>query len=85
MKTFILTALALIAFAANSVLCRLALENNAIDASSFTMIRLFSGAAVLLLFFDLIAAVLVLLQKEVGYRALCFFYMRSPFRMPIKL
>jgi drug/metabolite transporter (DMT)-like permease len=43
-----LTGLALIAFAANSVLCRLALGENAIDASSFTVIRLLSGAIVLL-------------------------------------
>lgn len=40
--------LALIAFAANSVLCRLALGNEAIDASSFTVIRLLSGSIVLL-------------------------------------
>ncbi|MCH7816623.1 MAG: DMT family transporter [Proteobacteria bacterium] len=39
--------MALIAFAANSVLCRLALGNDAIDASSFTWIRLLSGAVVL--------------------------------------
>ena len=48
-KTIICTVLALIAFAANSVLCRLALGNNAIDASSFTAIRLLSGIAVLLI------------------------------------
>jgi drug/metabolite transporter (DMT)-like permease len=47
MKIFILTSLALIAFAANSVLCRLALGNNVIDASSFTIIRLLAGAIVL--------------------------------------
>lgn len=47
-KTLILTILALIAFAANSVLCRLALGENTIDASSFTVIRLISGALVLL-------------------------------------
>jgi len=47
-KTIIFTALALIAFAANSVLCRLALGEQAIDASSFTIIRLLSGAIVLL-------------------------------------
>jgi len=41
--------LALIAFAANSVLCRLALGNEAIDASSFTVIRLLSGTIVLLI------------------------------------
>lgn len=49
LKTIILTGLALIAFAANSVLCRLALGNEAIDASSFTVIRLLSGTIVLLI------------------------------------
>ncbi len=47
--TPILTGLALIAFAANSVLCRLALGQEAIDAASFTTIRLVSGALTLLL------------------------------------
>ena len=46
-KTFILTSLALIAFAANSVLCRLALGEGAIDPASFTVIRLVSGMVVL--------------------------------------
>ncbi|MFZ5877348.1 MAG: DMT family transporter [Nitrospirota bacterium] len=41
------TALALLAFAANSVLCRLALGNATIDAASFTAIRLTAGAATL--------------------------------------
>lgn len=43
------TVFALIAFAANSVLCRLALGNNQIDASSFTTVRLISGAIILLI------------------------------------
>ncbi len=47
-KTIFFTGLALIAFAANSVLCRLALGRETIDASSFTIIRLLSGAVVLL-------------------------------------
>jgi len=47
-STIVFTGLALIAFAANSVLCRLALGEQAIDASSFTVIRLLSGAVVLL-------------------------------------
>jgi len=46
-KTIIFTGIALIAFAANSVLCRLALGEKTIDASSFTIIRLLSGAIVL--------------------------------------
>lgn len=47
--TVALAALTLIAFAANSVLCRLALGGGAIDAASFTTIRVASGAAMLLL------------------------------------
>jgi drug/metabolite transporter (DMT)-like permease len=46
-RTISLTILALIAFAANSVLCRKALGANTIDAASFTMIRLVSGALML--------------------------------------
>lgn len=38
------TALSLLAFAANSLFCRLALREGAIDANSFTAIRLGSGA-----------------------------------------
>lgn len=49
MQTLALTGLALVAFAANSVLCRLALGGAAIDAASFNTIRLASGAGVLLL------------------------------------
>ncbi|QBM18705.1 hypothetical protein MARI_28470 [Marinobacter sp. JH2] len=42
------TVFALLAFAGNSVLCRLALGENAIDAASFTTIRLLSGIAILM-------------------------------------
>ncbi len=42
-----LTALALCAFAGNSVLCRLALREGAIDPWSFTALRLVSGALLL--------------------------------------
>lgn len=48
MKTALLTFLALLAFAGNSVLCRLALNGPVIDAASFTWIRLLSGAVTLL-------------------------------------
>lgn len=48
MKTTFLTAIAIAAFAANSVLCRLALEQNLIDAAGFTSIRLLAGALTLL-------------------------------------
>jgi len=49
LKVFLLTIFALTAFAFNSILCRLALGTQAIDASSFTAIRLFSGAVTLLI------------------------------------
>lgn len=44
-----LTALALVAFAGNSLLCRVALKSTGIDAASFTSVRLASGALVLAL------------------------------------
>ncbi len=47
-KTVIYTTLALVAFAANSVICRLALKDAAIDPGMFTSIRLLSGAVVLM-------------------------------------
>jgi len=46
---FILTLSALVAFAGNSVLCRLALGARVIDAYSFTAVRLGSGALALTL------------------------------------
>ena len=49
MKTLLRTGFALVAFAMNSVLCRLALGQSAIDAASFSTIRLSSGAVALLL------------------------------------
>lgn len=46
-KVLCLTALTLIAFAGNSVLCRLALEGAAIDPYSFTSLRLLGAVMVL--------------------------------------
>jgi drug/metabolite transporter (DMT)-like permease len=46
-KCFALTALAMVAFAGNSLLCRFALRQTAIDAASFTLIRIVSGAVCL--------------------------------------
>ena len=46
-KVFILTLLAMIAFASNSLLCRAALKQTAIDPASFTFVRVFSGALAL--------------------------------------
>jgi len=46
-RTLLLTALAMLAFAANSLLCRAALQQASIDPASFASVRLASGAAML--------------------------------------
>jgi drug/metabolite transporter (DMT)-like permease len=46
-RVAVLTSLAMFAFASNSLLCRLALKHTSIDATSFTTIRLVSGAVML--------------------------------------
>jgi len=52
----ILVALAMVAFAGNSLICRLALKHTAIDAASFTTLRLLSGATMLWLIVRFAAA-----------------------------
>ena len=47
MKVFLYTTFALIAFAFNSILCRLALRGAEADAAGFTTVRLVSGAVAL--------------------------------------
>ena len=49
LRIFGLTSLAMLAFAGNSLLCRLALKHTPIDPASFTTIRLVSGAVMLFL------------------------------------
>lgn len=59
MLPYLLTVFAMLAFAANSILCRLALVDSgegSIDAASFTSIRLVSGAIIL--------AILVLIRTR---------------------
>jgi len=56
MQLILLTAMTMLAFAGNSVLCRMALAGATIDAASFTAIRLASGALMLI--------VLMLFQTE---------------------
>lgn len=46
-NTALLTALAMLAFAGNSLLCRLALKGTTIDAGTFTLARVAAAAAVL--------------------------------------
>ena len=47
MKIFLYTTFALVAFAFNSIICRLALRGGEIDAAGFTLVRLASGAVTL--------------------------------------
>ncbi|MBC7414144.1 MAG: DMT family transporter [Herminiimonas sp.] len=60
-KILLLTCLSMLAFAGNSLLCRLALKHTAIDAASFTSVRLVSGAIVL--------ALIVLLRDRAARKA----------------
>lgn len=46
-SVILLTTFAMLAFAANSVLCRIALKETGIDAASFTAVRLAAGALAL--------------------------------------
>lgn len=56
LRVTLLTALAMLAFAGNSLLCRVALRDSDLDPASFTAIRLLSGALVL--------ALLVMLRRQ---------------------
>lgn len=51
--TSLITLIAMVAFAGNSLLCRAALQGNHIDAGSFTAVRIVSGALVLWLIVQL--------------------------------
>jgi drug/metabolite transporter (DMT)-like permease len=46
-RTVLLTSLAMLAFASNSLLCRTALRDTGIDAGTFTSVRLLAGAVTL--------------------------------------
>ena len=52
-RLFLLTGLAMLAFAGNSLLCRAALKHQTIDAASFTFIRIAAGALALWLIVQL--------------------------------
>lgn len=60
-RLLVWVALAMLAFAGNSLLCRLALKQTSIDAATFTTVRLGSGALMLWL--------LVRLKRNVGSTA----------------
>jgi drug/metabolite transporter (DMT)-like permease len=46
-RLVVITFVAMLAFAGNSLLCRLALSDGSIDAATFTFVRLLSGAVIL--------------------------------------
>lgn len=48
-RLLVLLSLTLLAFAGNSVLCRMALKETSLDAASFTTLRLLSGALMLVI------------------------------------
>ena len=48
-RAIVYTSITMLAFAGNSILCRMALKEGTIDPASFTSIRLFAGSVVLLL------------------------------------
>jgi drug/metabolite transporter (DMT)-like permease len=81
-RIFVLTVLAMIAFASNSLLCRAALKETSIDAATFTFVRIFCGAAALWLIMQIRRGMIALapqsspkgrgdsffLQEKVGIR-----------------
>ena len=73
LKTFLLTSITLIAFAANSLLTRMALGTGVLDAASFVLIRLGSGAIMLLLLTSFTQKKLTLRVKGKWLAALMLF------------
>jgi drug/metabolite transporter (DMT)-like permease len=73
-RTIALTVLAMIAFAANSLLCRAALGERAIDAASFTSVRLVSGALMLWLIVRFVRSDRARVQGDWVAAAMLFLY-----------
>lgn len=81
LRIIVMTSTAMLAFAANSILCRLALAGGAIDPASFTLIRLVAGAIALWLILVLWGGRQPVAGSLSGAAAL--FYMLQAFPMPI--
>lgn len=64
MRLFFLTALTMVAFAANSVLTRLAVDNGHIDPSSFAIVRALGGAVVLSLILSIRGGAFALFNRK---------------------
>jgi drug/metabolite transporter (DMT)-like permease len=78
-KTVGLTLLALVAFASNSLLTRLALGAHEVDAATFTLVRLASGAAVLALVVRAQSGSLAALRRRGLVGPLALFCYAAPF------
>ncbi len=74
MQAILYTVLALVAFAGNSVLCRLALGQGSIDAGSFTVVRLLSGIVVLLLLLQMTKKRSPNNAAKGSWRAACYLF-----------
>jgi len=74
-RSVLLTGIAMLAFAANSVLCRLALGPELIDAAGFTVVRAVSGALTLGLFVQLRPGRLASAKADWRSAAMLFTYM----------
>ena len=68
-RAVLLTILALLAFAGNSLLCRMALAHTSMDAASFTTVRLLSGALVLWLLVALVIGLCTFAMVSAGVMA----------------
>lgn len=79
LRLALLTLLALLAFAGNSLLCRAALAHTAIDAASFTSIRLLSGAVVLWLLARMQYSKTAIAGRGNGWSALALFVYAAGF------
>ena len=73
-RTALLTALALVAFAGNSILCRMALGARLIDPAGFTAVRLGAGALTLWLVVAIRSGGLPRLAGQWGSAAALFLY-----------
>src|SRR5436189_5952383 len=78
-ETAVLTALALLAFASNSLLTRLALGARLIDAASFTAVRLGAGALVLAALVRVRAGGLAPLRRQRWLGPAALFVYAAPF------
>lgn len=74
-RTIMLTAVAMIAFAANSVLCRLAIGHHLIDATSFAAIRVLAGVVTLATILAFRSRLLASRPRSLAPAAMLFVYM----------